>query len=404
MSEPADRYEKPGAGNDPQFASLREDFARVFGGDDADDNPHNDAPIHVLRSPGRVNLIGEHTDYSEGLVFPMAIEPRVTFAFRRRSDGQVRVSSDNFDSAITTFTVDEGRGEPKWTNYLRGPVALLRERGEVLTGADVYLMSSLPVGAGLSSSAALEVGMCRLMLHLSGGDLDDVETAKLCQRAETEFAGVPCGIMDQAIVAAGRAGHAMLLDCRSLEMTHVPLPSEDVAVIVCDSKATHELTGGEYAERRGACEAASKKLGVPFLRDATPEQVERAKDDLGDVLHRRARHVVTENARCVAFADALRSGDYKEAGGRMYESHASLRDDYEVSTPELDKLVEAARSVDGVYGSRMTGAGFGGCTITLCRPDAAEAVQDALAKAAKGFGVETLPFVTAATGGADVVD
>jgi galactokinase len=328
----------------------------------------------------------------------------VTFAFRRRSDASIRVATAHFGEAITTFDLDTGRGEPGWTNYLRGPVALLRERGEVLSGADVYLMSSLPVGAGLSSSAALEVGMARVMLHLSGGTMAEMEIARLCQRAEHEFANVKCGIMDQAIVAGGRAGHAMLLDCRTLEATHVPLPGENVAVVVCDSRTEHQLTGGEYNERRDACEAAAKVLGVPVLRDATPEQVDKHADALGPDLLRRARHVVTENARCLAFADALRAGDFTSAGERMFESHASLRDDYEVSTPELDRLVEAARRTEGVFGSRMTGAGFGGCTVTLCRPDAAEALKSALASEAEAFGVETLPFVTTATDGAVVID
>ncbi|MEM1011457.1 MAG: galactokinase [Planctomycetota bacterium] len=406
VHEPADRYAKPGSGNDPQFASLRDAFVRVFGEDDSDGNPLNDAPIHVVRAPGRVNLIGEHTDYSEGFVFPMAIEPRITFAFRRRNDKQIRVASDqDTDGSVTTFTTDTETGEPKWTNYLRGPVALLRERGELLVGAELYLMSSLPVGAGLSSSAALEVGTTRAMLHLTGGTMTDAEVALMCQRAEQEYAGMPCGIMDQMIVASGMADHAMLLDCRSLEATHVPLPSEHVALVICDSKVEHELTDGGFAERVESCKQASAKLGVPFLRDATTDQVEANKDALGDLLYRRARHVVAENERCLAFAEALRSGDYASAGERMYESHASLRDDYEVSTPELDGLVEAARGIDGVFGSRMTGGGFGGCTVTLCHPDAADAVRDGLAKAAKElFGVDTLPFVTAATVGAQVVD
>jgi galactokinase len=405
-SEPADRYAQPGSGNDPQFASLRTKFMELFGADDGDGDLANDAPIHVVNSPGRVNLIGEHTDYQEGFVFPMAIEPRITFAYRRRNDEQIHVASDaEIGTPITTFTVETGKGEPKWTNYLRGPVALLRERGEVLSGAEIYLMSSLPVGAGLSSSAALEVGMTRLMLHLSGGTMTTVEIAKLCQRAETEYGGVPVGIMDMMIVAGGLEDHAMLLDCRSMEQTHVPLPGDEVAVVICDSKVEHELSGGEYAERRGACEAVAKKLDVPTLRDATLDQVEAIKDDLGDELFRRARHGTTENGRCLAFADALRAGDYAEAGQLMYASHESLSKDYEVSTPELDALVEAAREVDGVYGSRMTGGGFGGCTVTLCHADAADAAVAALAKAAKErFGVDTLPFVTRATRGASVLD
>jgi galactokinase len=401
-AEPADRYAKPGSGNDPQYVALRQRFLDAFGEDDGDDNPHNDAPIHVCRSPGRVNLIGEHTDYSGGLVFPMAIEPRITFAFRRRGDMRVRCLSDRGE-AIESFKIGAGRGEPAWTNYVRGPIDLLAAAGVTVIGMDVYLMSSLPVGAGLSSSAALEVGTAMAALHLGGGEMSWIEIAKLCQQAEHDYAGVPCGIMDQAIVAGASAGHAMLLDCRTLQETHVPLPADDVAVIVTDSKTEHALTGSEYADRADDVKAAAKQLGVPELRDATVDSVKASS--LEDRLLRRARHVVSENERCQTFADALRAGDYEKAGEQMYASHSSLRDDYEVSTPELDHLVEAARGLDGVFGSRMTGAGFGGCTVTLCRPDHAAAVVEGLAKAAKtGFGVDTLPFVTSATDGAHIAD
>ena len=202
------------------------------------------------------------------------------------------------------------------------------------------------------------------------------------------------------IVAHGRAGHAMYLDCRSMEIRHVELPADDLAVIVCDSKAAHELTGGEYRERKEQCDQAAKTLGLDSLRDATADQVDQAKEKLGDVPFRRARHVVTEIARVADFAQALDAKDYKSAGKAMYESHASLKDDYEVSTSELDALVEVARGVDGVYGSRMTGAGFGGCTVTLCRPDAVEAVREALQSEMKDkFGIDTLAFATEATAG-----
>ncbi len=403
--EPAGRYEKPGSGNDPQFAGVRERFERVFGEDDADGNPLNDAPIEIVKSPGRLNLIGEHVDYNDGLVFPMAIEPHVTFAFRRRNDAQVRVATDANDDGPTTFTIDTGRGEPAWTNYIRGPIALLRERGEVLTGVDVLLISSLPVGAGLSSSAALEVGAARMMLHAAGGEMDDLALAKLCQRAEQEYAGVQCGMMDQTIVAGGRKGHAMLLDCRSMEMTHIPLPADDVAVVVCDTKSEHKLGDSGYNARVEHCKQAAKALGVDSLRDASADDVEAKKDAMDDDTFRRARHVVTEIARVEQFADALTAKDYAKAGGLMYASHDSLRDDYKVSSDRLDALVNAVKNVDGVYGARLTGAGFGGCTITLCRPDAADAVQDVLARALREqFDVKTVPFVTTATDGARVVD
>ena len=243
------------------------------------------------------------------------------------------------------------------------------------------------------------------MLDLSGADLTEDEIAKLCQKAEHDYAGMPCGIMDQMAVTAGREGHAMMLDCRTLERTFVPLPVDDVAIVITDSKAEHALVDGEYKERRESAEAAAKQLGVSFLRDATPDQVESAKGDLGDQLYRRAKHITTENQRCLDFAEALKNGDYAKAGELMYASHASMKDDFEITTPTLDGLVEAARKVDGVYGSRMTGGGFGGCTVTLCKASAADAVQDALKAAAKEqFDVETIPFVTTAANGAKVVD
>ena len=405
-AEPGDRYAQQGQGNDPQFASLREIFTNAFGAWDADDNPYNDAPINVAQAPGRVNLIGEHTDYNDGLVFPMAIRPRITFAFRERTDGQVHVQSEQFPDDEITFRIDDdGPGEPKWSNYVRGPVLMLRRDGHTLTGMDAYLVNSLPVGAGLSSSAAMEVGTAVAMLHLSGDDMGAEEIARLCKRAENEVVGLPCGIMDMAAVACGRAGHAMLLDCRSLEITHVPLDPQKVAVVICDSKAEHELTGGEYKQRRESCEKAAKHYGVTALRDLTPETLESDRGDLDDETYRRARHVVTEIARVTEFAAALRSGDYEKAGEAMYASHASMRDDYEISIDEIDFLVETAKGLDGVYGSRLTGGGFGGCTVTLCRPDAAYPVCEALAQAYKErFGIDTHPFFTDAMDGARVVD
>ena len=298
MSEPNDRYAQPGQGNDPQFASLREIFVGAFGAWDADDNPYNDAPINVVQAPGRVNLIGEHTDYNDGLVFPMAIRPRITFAFRERTDGQVHAQSEQFPDDEVVFRIDEDEaGEPKWGNYVRGPVVMLRRGGHTLTGMDAYLVNSLPVGAGLSSSAAMEVGTAVAMLHLSGDDMTPLEIAQLCKRAENEVVGLPCGIMDMTAVACGKAGHAMLIDCRSLEVTHVPLDAEKVAVVICDSKAEHELTGGEYKQRRDSCEKAAKHYGVKALRDLTPETLESGRGDLDEETYRRARHVVTEIAR-----------------------------------------------------------------------------------------------------------
>jgi galactokinase len=336
----------------------------------------------------------------------MAIQPRVTFAIRRRRDGQIRVQTEQFPDDVTTFEIDdEAPGEPQWSNYIRGPIVLMRKRGLILTGMDMYLMHSLPPGAGLSSSAALEVGTTVAMLHLSGGDMTCKEIAVLCREAENTIVGVPVGIMDMTAVACAKEDHALLIDCRSHEITHVPLDPEELAVVICDTHAKHELVEGEYAKRQQQCQAAAKHFGAKALRDVSEDQVRAAEGKLDDLPFRRARHVVSEIARVRQFADALNAKDYAKAGELMYASHASLKADYEVSTPELDYLVEVASGIDGVFGSRMTGAGFGGSTVTLCRPDAVDQVCETLAaRFREQFGIETHPFPTRAAAGARVVD
>lgn len=405
-SEPADRYSKTGFGNDPRFASLRETFTQAWGGDDMDDNAWNDATINIVQSPGRVNLIGEHVDYNDGLVFPMAIQPRITFAVRRRRDGLIRVQSEQYPDDIITFAIDEDvPGEPEWSNYIRGPIIIMRRRGMVLSGMDMYLMHSLPPGAGLSSSAALEVGTTCSMLQTSGGDMSCKEIAVLCREAENQIAGVPVGIMDMTAVACAKADHALMIDCRTHEITHVPLDPDKLAVVITNTKGEHKLTQGEYETRQKRCQLAAGFFGVKALRDVTPEQLRAAEGKLDSLVLRRARHVVSEIARVPQFAEALGTGDFKAAGELMYASHASLRDDYEVSTDRLDFLVTAARELPGVHGSRMTGAGFGGCTVTLCDSNHAQDTCEALAQRfSEAFHLETHPFVTRPAEGARVVD
>ena len=367
------------------------------------------APV-LVRSPGRVNLIGEHTDYNDGFVFPMAIGPHVLLAGRARDDGRVAVCSTLFEGEAAEFAINGviTPGAPSWANYVRGPVAVLKAKGVPLVGMDCLITNTLPPGGGLSSSAAMEVGTGRLMMALAGEDMDALTLALLCQKAEQDYAGVPCGVMDQTIVSAGKAGHAMLLDCRSHTPEFFPL-SEDVAVVVVNSMVKHALTGGEYAERRRQCEAgtayfARRDPKVKALRDVTPGQVEDARADLDDVIFRRCRHVTTENARCLRFAEDLQAADYAAAGRLMLASHASLRDDYEVSVPELDELVEIARALPGVYGSRMTGGGFGGCTVSLVRPDAVAGFLGQIrAKYKAARGIDAVAFATEAADGAAVV-
>ena len=306
----------------------------------------------LARAPGRVNLIGEHTDYNDGFVLPCAIDRYTEVTATLRHDRTVRVESDGEHD---TFSLDEVRPTRSWRDYVRGVVRLL----QLERGASLRIRSTVPRGAGLSSSASLEVAVARSLSDLPGEEL-----ALLAQRAENEFVGVQSGIMDQFAVTLARAGHALLLDCRDLTYRHIPIP-EGVAIVVCDSHVKRRLAESGYNERRAACEAAARRLGLSSLRDATFEQVR----DLP-----RARHVVTENERTLRGAAALEAGDCVTFGELMNASHASLRDDYEVVPPALDELAAATRAVEGCYGSRITGAGFGGCTVSLVTDAAVEQV------------------------------
>jgi galactokinase len=385
----------------PQSHTSPAAFQAVFGA----------APQLTVRSPGRVNLIGEHTDYNDGFVFPMAIEPEVRIACRGRSDGKIRLASTIQPGQMVEFSI-EGRverGEPKWSNYARGVVAQLLAAGIPLTGMDAFISNTLPVGGGLSSSAALEVGIARALLALGGLDMDLSRMARLCQKAEHEYALVPCGIMDQTIVAGGRAGHAMLLDCRDLSKRFIPLDADELRVVIVNSMVKHELSGGQYAQRRQQCEQgaahfAKTKPSVRALRDVTPAEVEEARPALSDVVYRRCRHVVGENLRTTEAARLLEARQYENVGQLMVQSHNSLRDDYEVSCPELDFLVEQSMTVKGVYGARMTGGGFGGCIVALVQPRAVEALIEQVHKTyPQRFHKAPAAFVTTATAGASVL-
>ena len=304
------------------------------------------------RAPGRVNLIGDHTDYTGGYVFPAAID-RGTVVELEPGGAVVELTSDHdpAPAVVPVGVTDPGSLDPPWARYVGGVVAVVRPAA----GGRGHVSTTLPVGAGLSSSAALEVAVA-LALGFTGTPL---ELAQACQRAEHLASGVPTGVMDQLASAAGQAGHALLIDCTSLEWTPVPLP-ESVALVVAHSGRSRTLVGSAYADRRAQCEAAAARIGP--LRDATLAAVESLDDD---ILRRRARHVVTENARVLAFADALQRDDLAAAGRLMVESHQSLRDDFEVSTSALDDLVARFLATPGVYGARLTGAGFGGCVVAL---------------------------------------
>jgi galactokinase len=332
-----------------------------------------------VRSPGRVNLIGEHTDYNEGFVLPMAIDRAVWIALRVRADRDVVAVSLDF-AEEKAFALDllrrDGNG---WWEYLKGMAWALAEAGHRLAGWEGVLAGDVPIGAGLSSSAALEMAAARAFAAVSDPPWDPVEMAKLVRRAENEWVGVGCGIMDPLIIGAGREGHATLIDCRSLEMRPAPLPPGTVVAIL-DTSTRRELTGSAYNERRAQCEEAARGLGVKALRDVTRADLEARGGALSDVVRRRARHIVSENTRTLEAAAAMTAGDVRRLGALMNESHLSMRDDFEISTPALDAMVECAQAAAGCYGARMTGGGFGGCVVALVDESAAPAFLEVVAR------------------------
>ncbi len=351
--------------------------------DESFNNIFGSKPEVIVRAPGRVNLIGEHTDYNDGFVLPAAIDRAIEFAGGPRADRRVRAYSLDFNDQIE-FSLDDIQKDHQhtWSNYLRGVSKFLEEDGHQLTGADLVFGGNVPREAGLSSSAAVEVGAAVFWKKLLGLDLDPVYVVKLARRAENQFVGVPCGIMDQFISALGRRDHALFLDCRDLTYRHVPL-REDIKIVVCNSGVKRALAQSEYEVRLNQCrqavaQIASTGLAVKSLRDVEPADLETARHALTEILLRRARHVVTENARVLEAVKVLEAGDVERFGELMNASHESLRDDYEVSSKELDVLVELAWKQPGVLGARMTGAGFGGCTVNLVRAEAADAFAEAV--------------------------
>ena len=342
-------------------------------------------PEGLAEAPGRVNLIGEHTDYNQGFVLPVAIDRTIAVAFAPREDGRVRAYSLDFDQEDEFPLADIRRQEGHcWANYVRGVAVVLQEAGHRLTGLDVVIQGDVPIGAGLSSSAALEVATLGAFVTAAGLALADRDKALLAQRAENEFVGVACGVMDQMAAVFGRADHALLIDCRSLETEAVSLnlDAHGLRIVVANTGVRRALSASAYNQRRQECKRAAELLSALLtmrrphsLRDVTLDDVTIHERSLPEPLARRARHVVSENARVLATVDALRRGDLAEVGRLLYASHESLARDYEVSSPELDLMVELARSLEGVVGARMTGAGFGGCTVNLVRANAVDAFR-----------------------------
>jgi galactokinase len=331
----------------------------------------------VFRAPGRVNLIGEHTDYNEGFVLPAAIGFYTQVAIAPRLDRKLLIRSHEFDG---DFEFDLGNLPPRrvgaWCDYVLGVAVMLRQRGVVSDGANILVQGEVPIGAGLSSSAALEVASAFALLSLNGSRLAMPEVAKLCQQAENTFVGARVGIMDQFVSCMGKAGHAFFLDCRSLEFKFVPIPAE-IQLVICNTMVKHDLATGSYNTRRQECEEGCRILArrdpnVRALRDVSIEQLERYADDLAPVLRKRCTHIVHETQRVLDAVQCLAHGDLNRLGELMRDSHRSLRDLYEVSCPELDIMVDAAEGLPGHCGGRMTGGGFGGCTVNLVQAGNAE--------------------------------
>jgi galactokinase len=378
---------------------LRDVFKKRFGSEP-----------RLFRAPGRVNLIGEHTDYNDGFVLPMAIQHETRVAGAGRPDRRVRIYSVNLDREAE-FDLDYP-GPPKraiWVDYVEGVAQALLKRAPGLLGADLAVQSSLPIGGGLSSSAALEMSVGRALLGLSGLELDPVSLALSGQESEHKYVGINSGIMDQFVAVLGKSGHALLIDCRNLKGELVPLSLSDNAVVVCDTKVKHELGTSEYNARRSECEQGVALLrkaipGIQALRDVSVVEFERHRELLPEPVRKRCRHVVGENERTLQATLALASGDVAEMGRLMYASHESLRRDYEVSCRELDVLVDSASSVPGVWGARMTGGGFGGCTVNLVRRDALRDFNEIVSEQyQKATGLAPTIFVAEASDGASEI-
>jgi galactokinase len=346
---------------------------------------HFDAAPTLVRAPGRVNVIGEHTDYNDGFVLPAALELATYAAIAPRSDRVLRVHS-LLKNETLEFDLDDKAPKPRkdWSDYVRGVAIMLERAGHKLEGADLMLWSDVPIGGGLSSSAALEVSVGYALLSMAGIAVDLTALALIGQKAENEYVGMRCGIMDQFIACHGAASRALLLDCRSLEWRLVPIDPK-ARLVIANSMVHHSHAASGYNDRRRECEEGVRLLskalpGIKALRDVNISQLEANKGLLSEVVYRRCRHIITENDRTVRAADALEAGDLALTGKLMAESHVSMRDDFEISCPEVDIMVDIAAKIPGVFGSRMTGGGFGGCTISLVEAGAVEAFNARLAR------------------------
>jgi galactokinase len=361
----------------------------------------NAKPEFLVRAPGRVNLIGEHTDYNDGFVLPMAIDRAIWIALSPRSDTQVRIRSLDLevDSAFDLHSLTKGKG---WLEYIKGVANELLKAGHELRGFDAVMTGDVPRAAGLSSSAAVELATARAFAAVSGFAWDAAKMAKLSQKAENEWVGVNCGIMDQMASAASKEGFALFLDCRTLEYQHAPLP-ENTSVVILDTSTRRGLVDSAYNERRSQCEEAARWFGVKALRDVSVDEFQRSSG-LSEIVTKRARHIITENARVLEAVDVMKAGNIKRLGELFNASHNSLRDDFEVTNEALDQIVECAREQSSCYGARMTGAGFGGCAVALVQEENAQEFTNAVSAAYKQrSGLDASVYVCKASEGASLV-
>ncbi|OCH13682.1 galactokinase [Aliivibrio sp. 1S165] len=366
------------------------------------------APTHIVQAPGRVNLIGEHTDYNDGFVLPCAINYQTVVAAAKRDDNIVRVVSVDYGNETDEFDITQEitfQENKMWANYIRGVVKCLIGRGFEFKGADISVSGNVPQGAGLSSSAALEVVIGQTFKELYNLNISQAEIALNGQQAENEFVGCNCGIMDQMVSAEGNENHAMLLDCRSLETTAVAMP-EDMSVVIINSNKKRGLVDSEYNTRRQQCEEAARIFGVKALRDVTIEEFNAKAHELDEMVAKRARHVITENDRTEEAAKVLASGDMKRMAVLMAESHASMRDDFEITVKEVDALVDIVKNVIGTEGGvRMTGGGFGGCIVALVPPTLVNEVKAAVEELYESAtGLKESIYVCQAKNGAGLVE
>jgi galactokinase len=361
----------------------------------------NAKPEFIVRAPGRVNLIGEHTDYNDGFVLPMAIDHAVWIGLAPRADSTVRVRSLDLevDSAFDLHSLAKGEG---WLEYIKGVADQLQKAGHELRGFDAVMTGDVPRGAGLSSSAAVELATARAFAAVSGFEWDAAQMAKISQKAENQWVGVNCGIMDQMASAASKAGYALFLDCRTLEIQHAPLP-ENTSVVILDTSTRRGLVDSAYNERRSQCEEAARWYGVKALRDVSVDDLKR-ESGLSEVVMKRARHIVTENARVLEAVQVMKAGNVKRLGELFNASHASLRDDFEVTNEALNQIVECAQEQSSCYGARMTGAGFGGCAVALVQEEKSQEFAKAVSAAYRQkSGLDASVYVCKASEGASIV-